>query len=96
MHDTLPLWYGKSIEHHQEDKNRVGMNNPSHSQIAAYLTDHAISELVGYVMEDTGCPLQQAMDTVYNSELMKQLENEETELYVQSPAYLYELMKQLK
>lgn len=72
------------------------MNNPSHSQIAAYLTDYAISELVGYVMEDTGCPLQQAMDTVYNSELMKQLENEETELYVQSPAYLYELMKQLK
>ena len=53
------------------------MNNPSHSQIAAYLTDHAISELVGYVMEDTGCPLQKAMDTVYNSELMKQLENEE-------------------
>ena len=72
------------------------MTQASHHQIATYLTDYVLSELVRYVMEDTGCPLQQAMDTVYNSELMKQLENEETELYVQSPAYLYELMKQLK
>ena len=33
------------------------------------------------------------MDRVYNSPLMTALQDEEGELYVQSPAYLYELMK---
>ena len=69
------------------------MNQPSHHQIAIYLTDYALSELVKYVMEDTGCGIEQAMEKVYNSPLMPALQDEEVELYVQSPAYLYELMK---
>ena len=68
------------------------MNNPTHSQIANYLTDYALSELVKYVMEDTGCSIEQAMEKVYTSSLMPALQDEEGELYVQSPAYLYELM----
>jgi len=32
------------------------------------------------------------MEQVYNSQLMQMLQDEEAELYVQSPAYLYELM----
>ena len=63
-------------------------------QIATYLTDYALSELVKYVMEDTGCGIEQAMDRVYNSPIMSALQDEENELYVQSPAYIYELMKQ--
>ena len=63
-------------------------------QIATYLTDYALSELVKYVMEDTGCDVEQAMEKVYNSPLMSALQDEEGELYVQSPAYLYELMTQ--
>ena len=68
------------------------MNNPTHQQIATYLTDYALSELVKYVMEDTGCTIEQAMERVYNSPLMPALQDEENELYVQSPAYLYEMM----
>lgn len=68
------------------------MSQPSHHQIATYLIDHALSELIKYYMEDTGCTLEQAMDKVYNSPLMPALQDEEGELYVQSPAYLYELM----
>jgi hypothetical protein len=68
------------------------MNQPSHHQIATYLTDYALSELVKYVMEDTGCSIEQAMEKVYNSPLMDILQDEDGELYVQSPAYLYELM----
>jgi hypothetical protein len=33
------------------------------------------------------------MEQVYNSPLMTLLQDEEGELYVQSPAYLYELMR---
>ena len=68
------------------------MSQPSHHQIATYLIDHALSELIKYYLEDTGCTLEQAMDKVYNSPLMPALQDEEGELYVQSPAYLYELM----
>jgi len=70
------------------------MNELTHHQIAVYLTDYALSELVKYVMEDTACSIEQALEHVYNSPLMEALQDEEAELYVQSPAYLYELMKQ--
>lgn len=69
------------------------MNQPNHHQIATYLTNYVLSELVKYVMEDTGCGIEQAMENVYKSPLMEALQDEENELYVQSPAYLYELMK---
>lgn len=68
------------------------MTQPNHQQIATYLTDYVLSELVRYVMEDTGCGIEQAMEKVYNSPLMPALQNEENELYIQSPAYLYEMM----
>ena len=46
------------------------MKQPTHHQIANYLTDYALSELVKYVMEDTGCSIEAAMERVYNSPLM--------------------------
>lgn len=72
------------------------MTRPNHHQIATYLTDYVLSELVRYVMEDTGCTLEQAMNHVYNSALMSALQDEENELYIQSPAYLYEMMASMK
>jgi len=71
------------------------MNQANHHQIATYLTDYALSELVRYVMEDSGCTIEEAMERVYNSPLLPALQDEEGELYVQSPAYLYELMNKL-
>lgn len=71
------------------------MYQPNHHQIATYLTDYALSELVRYVIEDSGCTIEGAMERVYNSPLLPALQDEEGELYVQSPAYLYELMNKL-
>jgi len=71
------------------------MYQPNHHQIATYLTDYALSELVRYVMEDSSCTIEEAMERVYNSPLLPALQDEEGELYVQSPAYLYELMNKL-
>ncbi|MDY6381928.1 MAG: hypothetical protein VZQ58_06310 [Bacteroidales bacterium] len=68
------------------------MKQLTHHQMATYLTDYVLSELVKYFIEDTGCSVEQAMERVYNSPLMTLLQDEEAELYVQSPAYLYELM----
>ena len=72
------------------------MTQPTHHQIATYLTNYVLSELVRYVMEDRGSSLEQAMEIVYNSPIMPALQDEENELYVQSPAYLYELMNTLQ
>jgi len=69
------------------------MNKPTHSQIATYLTNYVLSELVRYKMEDSGCSIEQAMQYVFNSPIMLALQDEEAELYVQSPAYVYELMQ---
>lgn len=69
------------------------MKQLTHHQIATYLTDYVLGELVKYVMEDEGCSVEQAMVKVFNSPIMEALEDEEGELYVQSPAYIYELMK---
>ena len=81
-------------ERWHDAKRRNRMNEPNHHQIATFLIDYALSELVKYVMEDTGCSIEEAMERVYNSDLMPVLQDEEGELYVQSPAYLYELMNQ--
>ena len=70
------------------------MTQLSHHQIATYLTDYVLSELVKYVIEDTGCSIEEAMQHVYDSPLLPALQDEEGELYVQSPAYLYELMNE--
>ena len=43
-------------------------------------------------MEDTGCSIEDAMERVYKSPLMPAIQDEEGELYVQGPAYIYELM----
>ena len=67
--------------------------HPQPSPNSNYLTDYVLSELVKYVKEDTNCSIEQAMERVYNSPLMTALQDEEGELYVQSPAYLYELME---
>lgn len=69
------------------------MNEPNHHQIATYLTDYVLSELVRFVMQDKSCDLEQAMEVVYSSPILAALQDEEGELYVQSPAYIYELMQ---
>lgn len=70
---------------------------PTHHQIADMLTDDIISEMTKYLIDDYGYSLEKALDVVYTSKTIKLLQNYEGELYVQSPAYVYEiLIKELK
>lgn len=47
-----------------------------------------------YLMEDKHCSITVAMDAIYGSKLLSLLQQEDGELYVQDPAYLYELLQQ--
>lgn len=66
----------------------------THSEIAEILVENILTELTQYLIADYGYTLEQSLDCVYNSRLLPLLQQEDDELYVQSPAYLYELLKQ--
>lgn len=65
---------------------------PTKDQMAEYLISTIIDNLVVYLMEDEGLGIEESLDKVYGSKVIKQLQDKKTELYVQSPAYVYELM----
>lgn len=66
--------------------------SPSHKQIADYLTDTIISDMTQFLMDDYNYTLEQALDTIYTSHLLTILQDDDSELYVQSPSYNYELL----
>lgn len=68
------------------------ITKPSRHQIAELLTDDIISEMTKYLMEDYGYSLEKALDAVYTSKTIQLLQNEDGELYVQSPAYVYDML----
>lgn len=65
---------------------------PTHQAIATLLIDDIISEMVKYLMEDYDYSLEKSLELVYCSHTIELLQNEEGELYVQSPAYVYDLL----
>ena len=60
--------------------------------VITFAFTHSSIQAIIHVMEDTGCGIEQAMEQVYKSPLIESLQDEENELYVQSLAYLYEMM----
>lgn len=65
---------------------------PSHHQTAVLLIDDIISQMTSFLMEDYGYSLEKALDAIYTSKTIELLQNEECELYVQSPAYVYDML----
>lgn len=66
---------------------------PTRHQIAELLIDERISDLTQYLIEDYGYSVEQALDKVYQSHTMSILQEEESELYIQSSAYVYDMLK---
>ena len=67
---------------------------PTKEQIREYLISNTINKMVQYLMEEESLTLEQAMDVVYRSRTIQLLQVPEGELYVQSPAYVYDMMRQ--
>lgn len=77
-----------------EEKCYSFMNaQPTKEQMMEYLISNTIDHLVEYLVEEEQMPLDKAMEVVYRSETIKLLQIPEGELFVQSPAYVYELLK---
>ena len=53
-----------------------------------------VEEIISLLQEDYGMDMLDAFDTIYNSKIYKKLTDKETGLYVQSPLYIYEYLKE--
>ncbi len=53
-----------------------------------------VEEIISFLQEDYGLNMLDAFDTIYNSKIYKKLTDTETGLYIQSPLYIYEYLKE--
>lgn len=59
---------------------------------ARYLFEGISADVVRYLVERDGMDLPEAISTFHNSETFSKLEDFETGLYIESPAYVYDLL----
>lgn len=61
-----------------------------------FLVNHIVDRLTEYLVVDKAVGIADALQYIYKSETYRRLQDIEGELYVQSPAYVYEeLLKEL-
>lgn len=58
-----------------------------------FLIAYIVDRLTEYLIEDNKMDLDDALKLVYRSNVYQQLLNVDGELYIQSPSYVYELLK---
>ncbi|MBD9145789.1 MAG: hypothetical protein EGP81_09610 [Bacteroides clarus] len=58
-----------------------------------YLVEGITKDIIAYLMEDNGYDLSTAIKELYNSETFAKLSDESTGLYIESSAYVYEILK---
>ena len=59
-----------------------------------FLINRIVDKLTEFLVIDSSIDLTDALKVVYNSKVYEQLQDSEGDLYVQSPSYIYELLKQ--
>jgi hypothetical protein len=59
-----------------------------------FLINRIVDKLTEFIVIDSSIDLTDALKIVYNSKVYQQLQDSEGDLFVQSPSYIYELLKQ--
>lgn len=59
---------------------------------AQFLFEGISSDVVAYLVERNKMSLPEAISTFHNSETFSKLEDFETGLYIESPAYVYDML----
>lgn len=59
-----------------------------------FIINSDVEHLVSRLQNDQGLPLDEAFSHVYNSYIYKKLLNVATGLYIQSPDYIYDYLKE--
>lgn len=58
-----------------------------------YLVEGITKDIVAYLMEDRGLALTEAIAQFHNSETFAKLSDPQSGLYIESSAYVYEILK---
>lgn len=64
------------------------MTNPNFK----YLFEGISSDVVSYLVERDSMSIQEALKTFYLSDTFEKLSDPETNLYIESPAYIYSML----
>ena len=56
-----------------------------------YLVEGITKDIIVYLMQDYGYDLPTALKEFYDSETFEKLNNDASGLYIESPAYVYEI-----
>ena len=59
-----------------------------------FLINRIVDKLTEYLVVDSAIDLTDALKVVYSSKIYQQLQDTDGDLYIQSPSYIYELLKQ--
>ncbi len=57
------------------------------------MIEYTTQEVIGYLIEDNGITMEQALEKFYMSETFEKLSYVETGLYLDGSSYVYELLK---
>ena len=57
------------------------------------MIEYTTQEVIGYLIEDNGITMEQAMGQFYMSDNFEKLSDVETGLYLDGSSYVYELLK---
>ena len=57
------------------------------------MIEYTTQEVLGYLIEDNGMTIEQAMELFFLSNTFEKLSDVETGLYLDGSAYIYELLK---
>ncbi len=58
-----------------------------------FLIAHIIDKITQYLIEDFKLDIPMALNLIYNSKVYEILLDKKNSLYIQSPSYIYELLK---
>lgn len=61
--------------------------------ICDQLIEYVLQDVIFLISEEQGLEYQKAMQNFYNSQVFEKLQDESTGLYLESPAYVYDLFK---
>ena len=59
-----------------------------------FLINRIVDKLTEFLIVDSAIDLTDALKVVYSSKIYQQLQDTDGDLYIQSPSYIYELLKQ--
>ena len=59
-----------------------------------FIINSDVERMAQYLIEDDGVTIINALDMIYNSQIYQKLQDRKTGLYLYSPAYIYNYLKE--